>query len=353
MRNFVGYGATALALASLALPTFTQGGSQTPGGSPQSAPWKDPSNHLVQFVTVDDDVRLEVLDWGGTGRAVVLLAGYNTAHVYDDFAEELAETSHVYGITRRGLGTSSRPDSGYTAQRSADDVLAVLDALKLTAPVLAGHSFGGQDLSTLGATYPDRMAGLVYLNSADDPTLVWSDYGFDVSSSQHEAIRKDLPAAIRDRPPPDDKTFQAYRDWQLRTQGVAFPESELRRIFATNADGTMGQYIVPRRTRDAMYAGRRKPDYPRIRVPVLAFFAVRPSLAEQMERYKPRDTKERAAMEHVDATHLGIRRRHIRDLQRGVPAARVIEVPEAPYYVFLSHDSHVLRELRAFVVGLR
>src|SRR5258708_1341666 len=37
--------------------------------------WKDPSPHLTRFVTVDKNVQLEVLDWGGSGRAVVLLAG--------------------------------------------------------------------------------------------------------------------------------------------------------------------------------------------------------------------------------------------------------------------------------------
>src|SRR5678816_948925 len=53
----------------------------------QPTPWRDPSPHKVQFVTVEKDVHLEVLDWGGAGRAVVLLAGSgNTAHVYDEFA---------------------------------------------------------------------------------------------------------------------------------------------------------------------------------------------------------------------------------------------------------------------------
>ena len=353
MRNRLRYGATAVALASLALPAFTQRGSPTPDGSSQSASWEDPSNHRVQFVTVEDGVQLEVLDWGGIGRPVVLLAGYNTAHVYDGFAEKLAEWSHVYGITRRGLGASSRPESGYTAQRSADDVLAVLDVLQLTAPVLAGNSFGGQDLSTLGARYPDRMAGHVYLDSAEDPTLAWSDYGFDVSPWQHEALRNDLPEAMRNRPSPDYSSFQAYREWQQRRLGMAVPESELRQIFDTNADSTVGQYLVPGRTRDAIFAGRRKPDYADIRVPVLAFFALRASLANQLDRYKPRNVKQRAAIEHRHATNLGIIRRHIRDLQRGVPAARVVEVPGAVHYVFLSHESQVLREMRAFVAELR
>ena len=100
-----------------------------PGRLPaqQTAPWHDPSPHSVQFVTVDKDVKLEVLDWGGTGRPLVLLAGLgNTAHVFDDFAPKLTSDYHVYGITRRGFGASSKPDSGYSADRLGYDVLAVL-----------------------------------------------------------------------------------------------------------------------------------------------------------------------------------------------------------------------------------
>jgi len=38
----------------------------------------------IQFVDVQPDVKLEVLDWGGTGRNFILLAGLgSTAHVTD------------------------------------------------------------------------------------------------------------------------------------------------------------------------------------------------------------------------------------------------------------------------------
>jgi len=84
----------------------------------KSEPWCDPSTHKVRFVTVEKGVRLEVLDWGGSGRPLVLLAGLGfTAHVFDGFAEKLTDSYHVYGITRRGYGASSRPASGYTEQR--------------------------------------------------------------------------------------------------------------------------------------------------------------------------------------------------------------------------------------------
>ncbi len=70
----------------------------------------DPSPHKAQFIPVEKDIKLEVLDWGGTGRPLVLLTGLgNDAHVFDKFAPKLTEKYHVYGITRRGFGISSSP----------------------------------------------------------------------------------------------------------------------------------------------------------------------------------------------------------------------------------------------------
>jgi non-heme chloroperoxidase len=67
----------------------------------QEPTWIDPSQHRVQFVRVERDVALEVLDWGGSGRAHVLLAGAgNSAHIYDDFTPKLTAICHVYGVTR-------------------------------------------------------------------------------------------------------------------------------------------------------------------------------------------------------------------------------------------------------------
>ena len=70
----------------------------------------DHSPHTVQFVTVEPGVRLEVLDWGGFGTPLIFLAGAgNTAHNFDGFAPQFTAQHHVYGITRRGSGASSKP----------------------------------------------------------------------------------------------------------------------------------------------------------------------------------------------------------------------------------------------------
>lgn len=120
----------------------------------------------VQFAEVEPDVRLEVVDWGGHGRSVVLLAGGgDTAHVYDEFAPKLTPDYHVFGITRRGFGASSKPTTGYFA---ADQILRVLDALKIEKPVLIGHSVAGDEMSSIGARRSGRIVGLIDLDAAWD-----------------------------------------------------------------------------------------------------------------------------------------------------------------------------------------
>ena len=128
--------------------------------------WKDLSPHTTRFVTVEKGVRLEVLDWGGSGRPLVILAGGgDTAHVFDDFAPKLTPSFHFYGMTRRGFGESGFSPEGYGADRLGDDVLAVLDALKLEKPILVGHSLGGEELSSVATRYPNRVSALVYLEA--------------------------------------------------------------------------------------------------------------------------------------------------------------------------------------------
>ena len=308
--------------------------------------WHDSSQHRIQFVTVEDGVRLEVLDWGGTGPPIVLLSGYTTAHVFDDFAPQLTGFAHIYGITRRGLGSSSHPGNGYTAKQSAGDVLRVLDFLKLDRPILAGHSFGGQDLNVIAADHPKRVAGIVYLASAEDISLG------PVTHAEIGHSASELPEQMRHRPEPDMSSFSAYRAWQIREQGMAFPESELRQEYACNPDGSLGEYVVSKEVRDALFAGLTAPEYSRIQVPVLAFFALPKSLEGQLERFRPQTIAEGAAMGLKYGLDLAWIARNEDALKRSVPRARLVELAKGNVFVFLTNQSEVVRELHDFVVGL-
>jgi len=53
--------------------------------------------------------------------------------------EPAASAVTVYGITRRGFGTSGYSATQTLAERLGEDVVAVIDALKMNRPVLVGH----------------------------------------------------------------------------------------------------------------------------------------------------------------------------------------------------------------------
>ena len=319
------------------------------GFAQDSAAWHDPSKHKVQFVTVDKGVRLEVLDWGGPGRPVVLLAGSgNTAHIFDDFAEKLSGACcHVYGITRRGFGISSHPDSGYDQQRLADDVLQVLDTLKIVAPVLAGHSMSGEELTTLGDEHSDRLAGLVYLDAAADPT----DY--PGNSAAYMALFNKLPAAMRangSEPDASDlRSFQAFHDFKVRQNGFEYPKAQLRASFDQNSDGSVGSYNTSDKVHNAISRGALPRDYSRIRVPILALFS---SLSINY-RYQPKDAQERTAIEEFDAATEVYEDRNRKNLGKAKGGVRIVGLPQADHYLFLSNEADVLHEMRVFLATLR
>jgi hypothetical protein len=156
--------------ASLPLIPFALPGTGLRGATKEIVWHRDSlARFKSTFIAVDKNVKLEVIDWGGSGRPLVLLAGLgNDAHVFDKFAPRLTATCHVYGITRRGFGASSAPtpaNGNYSADRLGDDVLAVVGSLRLNRPVLVGHSIAGEELSSIGSRYPDKVAGLIYLDA--------------------------------------------------------------------------------------------------------------------------------------------------------------------------------------------
>jgi hypothetical protein len=162
---------------------------------------------MTRLIAVAPDVSLELIDWGGSGPPLVFLAGLgNTAHIFDTFAPKFMANYHAYGITRRGFGASSSPvpnDFNYTADQLGDDVVKVMDALGLKKPVLIGHSIAGEELSSIGSRYPDKVVGLIYLDAGYSYAL----YSPDSGDRQLDArdLQRDLNAFLAGQAGPDQK----------------------------------------------------------------------------------------------------------------------------------------------------
>lgn len=118
------------------------------------------------FIEVEPGVSLFVQDVG-TGKPVVLLHGWALGHeLWDRQVYEL--TSHglrAIAPDLRGHGASSKPLHGYGVERLADDVVAVIEKLRLNRVVLVGWSIGGLTAFRLACVRPDLVERLVLVSS--------------------------------------------------------------------------------------------------------------------------------------------------------------------------------------------
>lgn len=327
--------------AGLLLTAFLAGPLQ-----PQtSAAWKDLSPHTTRFISVDKHVRLEVLDWGGSGRPLVLLAGGgNTAHIFDEFAPKLTAHCHVYGITRRGFGASDYSPTEGGADRLGADVLGVIDSLRLKKPVLMGHSIAGAELSSVANSHADRIAGLIYLDAAYSYAF---DNGKGASIQEIQGLHGPQP------PPPSDAdlaSFTALQKYYERVNGFRFPEAELRQQSEPAPDGRVGkQRDVPGGALlMSMIMSTKK--YSEIPVPALVIFANPHSQGAWVDDNA--DPSIRAAAKAYSEELGRLTDRQEAAVKKGVPTAHVITLPGANHYIFLSNEADVLREVHAFLAQL-
>ncbi|MGD0942316.1 MAG: alpha/beta hydrolase [Terracidiphilus sp.] len=305
----------------------------------------DPSPHTVKFITVDQDVKLEVLDWGGTGRPLILLTGLgDTAHVFDHFALKLTPSYHVYGITRRGFGASSAPvptEDNYLADKLGDDVLAVIAALNLNRPILVGHSIAGEELSSIGSRHPEKVAGLIYLDAGHQ--YAFYNRSKNYLFSDVVDLRRKLGKLISGQGPREQKAVieellhSSLPEFEktLKTSDEEIPEMP-----AGSADPPKAPEMPP--IFKAITMGEQK--YTEIKAPVLAIFVVPHDLSSY-----PMDAAARAKLEAMD---LDVTTAQANAFEAGVPTARVVRLAHADHYIFRSNEADVLREIASFTATL-
>ena len=309
------------------------------GGRGSAAAWKDPSKHVIRFVEVEHGVRLEVLDWGGAGEPLLLLAGHgDTAHVFDDFAPRLTDHFRVFAVTRRGFGASSHPTQGYDLSRMVEDLSRVTDKLKLGLVNMAGHSIAGDELTRFAITHPDKVRKLVYLEAAYDRV-------------DAQALEKRFPKLPQ--PPPELRESgspEAIHALIARTE-ISMPESEIR---ATRAFGPVGQYLRPVTPDNILgvVAGMvEHPNYGAIRAPILAIYAVYLTPADLSPRYRIADPETRKALDQVFALWRPFAKAQRDLLRKSVPKASVDEIQGANHYIFISDRDRVLKDMQAFLTA--
>jgi non-heme chloroperoxidase len=300
----------------------------------------DTSLHSVPVISVEPDVKLEVLDWGGSGRPLVLLAGLgDTAHIFDEFAPKLTASYHVYGITRRGRGASNVPEpnaTNYTADRLGEDVLGVINALHLNNPVVAGHSIAGEELSYIGSHHPEKVAGLIYVEAGYPYAL------YDQANGELELDVIELRLQLRQFT--NGYAQEPVKDYTALIANLERVEKEVKEQ-QQDTGNLPPTPVSPRMTPDlfAIMEGRER--FTTIHAPALVIFA-------DGDNPVPGEGAQSRAQAARQALMKRNKEAQVAAFARQVPSAHVVRIPHATHYVFRSNEADVLREINAFIATL-
>ena len=129
------------------------------GQSPAVAQVNPPAD---RFITVNG-LRLHYLDWGGTGRPLILVHGLDRhAHTFDHVAPHFRSRFRVIAVDMRGHGESAwDPEARYTVEDYVRDMEGLVDQLQLRDVVIWGNSTGGRVAQVYAGLHPDRVSHMI------------------------------------------------------------------------------------------------------------------------------------------------------------------------------------------------
>ena len=154
------------------------------------------------------------IEAGQGGRPILLVHGLTGGKVdFVEWLEPLAELGwHAVAPDVRGHGETSGPRDldEYSAERIVDDLVALADEFGWESFVVLGHSLGGVFVQHLALRHPDRLTGLILMDTAHGP-VDWIptellEVGVAIALTDGMAALSDAIAAVV--PPPVDTPVQ-------------------------------------------------------------------------------------------------------------------------------------------------
>lgn len=122
---------------------------------------------MIDHFIDTNGIRLHYVEHPADGPTLLLFPGLNANAVFFQGLVHagLSPALRVLAIDLRGRGRSDAPETGYTMQDHADDILGMLDGLGIERAVIGGHSFGGLLTYYVAAHYPDRVQKGIVIDS--------------------------------------------------------------------------------------------------------------------------------------------------------------------------------------------
>jgi pimeloyl-ACP methyl ester carboxylesterase len=127
-----------------------------------------------ELVDVDGrQVHVRRMGAPAAGPTVVFESGLSSPlEMWSHVQTAVAESAPTISYDRAGIGRSEAGELPRTAERISGEFERLLDVLDVRGPlVLVGHSYGGMLLRAFAQRHPDRVAGVVLVDSAHPEQL--------------------------------------------------------------------------------------------------------------------------------------------------------------------------------------
>jgi pimeloyl-ACP methyl ester carboxylesterase len=113
---------------------------------------------------------------GGSGPVVVLLHGYaENSDSWAPLAADLMKDHTVVVPDLRGIGRSSKPETGYDKKTEAKDIRAVVTRLGYDRTFVVAHDIGNMVAYAYAAMYPDKVERLVVMDAPIPGIDPWNE----------------------------------------------------------------------------------------------------------------------------------------------------------------------------------
>ena len=166
------------------------------------------------FFTTSDGIKIHYLTHGDSGSWVVLIHGYtdNAQRMWFNtgIAPEVAKRHRVVAIDNRNHGQSDKPVPGGTGR--AQDVVELMDHLKIDRAHIHGYSMGGGLVGQLLAMIPNRFI-----------TAGFGGSGMTETNAAYRAAAEAMDESLPKPTGADAEGMQRFRDrvTSLRPAGSA------------------------------------------------------------------------------------------------------------------------------------
>jgi pimeloyl-ACP methyl ester carboxylesterase len=310
------------------------------GACHQPPTWVDPAAHKSGFVTANG-IRLYYLDWGGSGPPLILIHGYeDNPHVFDDLAPAFTDRFRVIAYARRGHGQSDAKPP-YDVATLTEDLHGLMDALGIAKADLAGWSMGGDEITAMAGTHPDRVDRIVYLEGAYD----WADPTFVAAGPA-------IPPGLFVPPATALNSLDVWRAYQKASSFAAVSdtsrfEAYIRDLVVIQPNGTVRPVMsdsVDQALGNTLHTDRR--DYTKVHAPALAIYAT-----TMLDVHHGDSAQMAAKLAWEQKYMVPFRTASTERVRRELPNIEIVSVPGTHMdFLFTSRDQ-VVAAMRRFLLA--